>query len=722
MLFRFLAVVLLSVSFATASALRAQPPPGKGMLVLDSRVTLVVDRNEPGPVLLAAGDLASDLEKVFGVTPPIVADRTGSGPSRSGVTLLIGEASLLPEADRPAGLAGSESFSIAVRAPSTVVLAGADMRGTLYAIYQFSQDFLGVDPLYYWTDHQPARRSRIELSGDLVRTDPPPVFNYRGFFINDEDLLTAWAPGDKDHTGISLAVWNKLYESILRLKGNMVVPGTWIFPDDPQIKLAGERGLIVTQNHANLLGLNVARWPRDVPYNFITHPDILERAWKDAVAEYPPGQEILWDVGLRGLSDTSYASMDPSVRNNDRALGALIGEAIRVQMGIVRAVHPHAHFVTNLWEEGARLVHQGYLHIPPGVVTVWADAGHGYLLDKGQVAAGDGAYYHVAMYSNRANQLSEMVPVERIVSELGRYVKAGATQYLLLNTSSFRPVTMTARAVMELAWLGHLPGTSNEDPAAASVHYFRQWSADEFGEKAAPALAKVYEAYFAAPPRIGRPPREYGDELYHTEGRQMMLAWMIDSPLYTIPSQAPKWVMPGMVRSGYGRAGELEWLRKTADEEDRACGEAQPRWDAVWRQAVAAEPLVPAARRPFYQAGVLTMIAINRESNRMLLAISKSIEADEKGDADAARRQADAALDAVEQVRQAQAAAEYDKWKHWYRGDWLTDVYRTQQVIQDYRRFLDDPLGPLPPPILWNGWEAYYHIMRYEGDRTADVN
>ena len=25
-------------------------------------------------------------------------------------------------------------------------------------------------------------------------------------------------------------------------------------------------------------------------------------------------------------------------------------------------------------------------------------------------------------------------------------------------------------------------------------------------------------------------------------------------------------------------------------------------------------------------------------------------------------------------------AAEYGKWKNWYRGDWLTGVYRTQRT------------------------------------------
>ena len=134
--------------------------------------------------------------------------------------------------------------------------------------------------------------------------------------------MTGWAPGEKkDKTGISLAVWNKVYETILRLKGNMVVPGTWIFPDDPQVGLASKRGLILNQHHAIPLGLNVARWPKDVPYNYTTHPEILEQAWKNAVATYPKDQEILWSVGLRGLSDVSYDSMDPSVRGQRQGVG-----------------------------------------------------------------------------------------------------------------------------------------------------------------------------------------------------------------------------------------------------------------------------------------------------------------------------------------------------------------------------------------------------------------
>ncbi len=701
---------------ACTLALGISAAPAFSQITVNRQTSVFVDSRESVPVQKAAHDLASDLGKVFGATFQIVHD-----PRQAHATTLW----ISDRFDLPASVArpsGWERLHIqAVNHPwpgspavHAVVLTGSDMRGTIYAIYQFSQQFLGVDPLYWWTDHQPRRRSEVSIPDSLSETQGP-TFHYRGFFINDEDLLTGWRPGRK--TGISLKVWNRIYETILRLKGDMVCPGTWIFPDDAQIKLAGERGLIITQHHAIPLGLNVARWPRGVPYNYTTHPEILERAWRDAVQEYPPGVEVLWTVGLRGLSDVSYASSDPSVRGNNKALGRLISKAVANQIQIVRAVHPNAHFVTNLWQEGAKLVHQGDLSIPSEVHKVWADSGYGYLQDKGDLAPGEGAYYHVAMMNGRANQLSEMVPVDRIYSELGRYIKAGATYYLLLNTSDIRPVLMTAKAVMDVGWRGVPTGG-----AEAADHYYRTWSAGEYGPRAAPEAAKMYEDYFKAPAHFGQPVREYGDNLYHSEARRMMLTYMIDSPLYSIPSQAPKWIEPRIFGTQFPHSADTDWLKQAVRREIQQCGSAQPRWDAVWERALAAEPLVQPGRMPFYRASVLAMIAINRESNQMLFQISKAIEEAQKGQTDEARESVRKALQALDSIQQAEAGAEYGKWKHWYRGDWLTGVYRTHQMVEIFSKFLSDPLAHLPPPILWSGWEAYYHIMRYEGDRTADVH
>ncbi len=693
-------------------------------VTLDSTVTILVAPEEPSPVQEAAKDLQSDLGKVFGKTPQIVSGTENTG----GPTILVGEYSKLPENLRPAPLTAPESFSISVAhppanapRPATIVLAGADMRGTIYAIYQFSEEHLGVDPLYYWTDHEPARRAEIQLPPNLNEQFAAPVFKYRGFFINDEDLLTGWAPGEKkDHTGISLDVWNKIFETILRLKGNMVAPGTWIFPDDPQVKLAGERGLILTQHHAIPLGLNVARWPKDVPYSYTAHPEILERAWKDAVAAYPHDQEVLWTVGLRGLSDASYAAFDPSVRGNDQALGELITKAIAEQIQIVRAQRPNAKFITSLWQEGARLVQEGYLKIPSEVGAVWADTGYGYLQDKGLVTIGQGAYYHDAMMNGMANQLTEMVPVERIDSELGRYIKAGATNYLLLNTSDIRPVSMTAKAAMDIAWKG-LP--SDSASAAESDRYYQQWSSEEFGPKAASQVAQIYREYFAAPAhRPGPEPQlEYGDNYYQTEARRFLLDYTVQFPLYSLPGQAPTWETARVVADGSQSAG-MPNLADSLKPEIQRCGEAQPRWDALWRKAIAAEQLVSPERRDFYQANVLTTISIGRESNRILYLVAQAVQDAQSNKTEDSLAKVDQAQAAFDEIFKNEKAAEYGKWKNWYRGDWLTGIPRTRELLETFKTHLVDPLSPMPPPIVWANWEAYYHIMHYEGARTADVN
>jgi hypothetical protein len=724
-----LAFLLLGCRFArpqtpAANAGGERGSHGPATVVLDGTSTILLSPDAPGPLEKAAADLATDIQTVTGKRPRTVHRRGDAGA----VAIVVGEQSKLPETLRPPALTAPESFSISVRtargsgegASTDIVLAGADVRGTIYAVYQFSQEYLGIDPLYYWTDNLPRHRNSIELSASLARRFPAPVFRYRGFFINDEDLLTGWAPGEaQDKSGISLEVWDRIYETILRLKGNMVAPGTWIFPDDPQVKLAAKRGLIVTQHHAIPLGLNVARWPRDVPYNYTTNPELLERAWKNAVRAYLPEQEVVWSVGLRGLSDVTYASMDPSVRDNNQALGQLISKAIADQMGIVRSLRPDAKFVTNLWQEGARLVQQGDLKIPAEVSTVWADDGYGYLQDHGQVVAGQGAYDHVAMMNGRANQLTEMVPIERSFLELGRYIKAGATEYYLVNTSDIRPVTMSIRAVMDTVWKGLPSGSPPAD------QFYQQWSAEEFGQATAPRLAELYQEYFQAPARFLDPVREYGDQFYHTEARRILLTYMTDASLYAIPGQSPKWQVPRVLDSAAGigpnRQSAKQWLADAVSREVQQCGDAQPRWDAVWKHALAIESVIPVARKPFYRAQVLAMIAINRESNRTLLLLSKAIQDAQNGRKADAHAEVDQALGALDEIQRAEAAAEYGKWKNWYRGDWLTGVYRTRELVEVFRKFLDDPLIHIAPPIVWDGWEAYYHIMHYEGDRSADV-
>ena len=243
---------------------------------------------------------------------------------------------------------------------------------------------------------------------------------------------------------------------------------------------------------------------------------------------------------------------------------------------------------------------EGTLKIPPEVTLVWADTGYGDMQDGGRVAAGQGAYFHVAMMNCNANQLSEMVPVSVIDEELGRYIKAGATAYFLVNTSDIRPVAMTTRAVMDAAW-GGVPEGPDADMA-----FYRRWAGEEFGAKSADAVAAVYKEYFAAPSMrnaYARAGADVSGECADRPGRntaecrgrmaistttrrfaRLLLDRLSEGQVAAVPSQSPKWTAPRLVPQF-----SAEQKRRLLERDIEECEEAQPRWDAVWQHAVAAK-------------------------------------------------------------------------------------------------------------------------------------
>jgi hypothetical protein len=185
-------LLLVTLVLSCGTAVRAQSHPAQDQsIVLDARVTLLEMPGEAAPVRRAIDDLADDFYKVLGTRPKIVTREEDAGA----VTILIGDQSKLPPAMQSSALTAAESFSIGVRTGprKAVVLSGADMRGTIYAIYQFSEEYLGVDPLYYWTDHEPLRRARIVIPASSGKTFPAPVF-------------TSTFAGGVEPSGSSLAV------------------------------------------------------------------------------------------------------------------------------------------------------------------------------------------------------------------------------------------------------------------------------------------------------------------------------------------------------------------------------------------------------------------------------------------------------------------------------------------------------------------------------------
>jgi hypothetical protein len=672
----------------------------RAQVTVNSGTTVLVDRSEPVAIQKAAHDLARDMEKVFGA--PV---KTVHRPADAGATTLW----IAWKGPLPRGVERSSGWEVlrlrAVANPSpgsplhdAVVLTGSDMRGTIYAIYQFSQEFLKVDPLYWWTDHPPARQSQAMVPSSLDEKQGPPTFRYRGWFTNDEDLLTGWRPGLREGTGVSLEVWDRVFEAILRLKGNMVTPGTFLFPYEPQVEAAGERGLVVSQHHVEPLGLNTYRWPSNEPYSYVSHPDLLNAAWKRAVSQYR-NAEVIWTVGYRGEHDRPFWSDDKSAPASDEERAKVISSAIESQVGIVKAAGREPVFIMNAWQESSKYAQEGFLHIPEGVTLVWPDNGHGLIQDGDTISKGQGVYYHTAMYDGTSNHFTERIPFERIAHELGRAARADATTYLLINTANVRPVVMTTRAVMELAW--HADAWAAE-PSSEPRKFLHKWCEEEFGP-AAPNLEAYYSSYFQAPARYGEAEDQtMSDNHYQTVSRRLLLGLLGGEDTTTVPLETLRF-MPKFAN-----------LKELANFLAKITAEADGRWQKARALAEKAQPQVPPERRDFFQAHVLTQVGIHLHSNRMVMYLAQAAADPHSPDQLAKLR---AALKESDELEGAMRAAGYGQWRGFYNsGDWLLDVPLTIALMKAYEDKLEG--RSIPPHIFeWanDGGFAYSMIKAYQG-------
>lgn len=653
-----LATALLAALNVNVSTARAE----ENAVVLTADTPWVVADGEPEAVGRALADVQRDWYKVFGHRPIVLRQPPAEW---TGPLVYLGTKGPWLKELQPAVPPGAECFVLRVRRDAAdrpaIVATGADVRGAIYAAYALSEEILGVDPWYYWTDHEPAARRRIDVPGDLDKQFGPATFRYRGWFINDEDLLAGFAPDALRENVFSLEMLDRICETLLRLRGNMIVPGTFNFPDERCWEVASRRGLALNMHHILVVGLNTFRWPKDVPFSYAKHPEIMDRYWRDCIAAFK-GREVVWTVGYRGRHDRPFWEDEPELKT-PAARGEVITKAIARQVELIREADPHAMIIANLWMEGAEMMQAGHLKLPAGVVLVWPDDGSGIIRDRGAVQAGQGVYYHTAMLNGGSNQLSEMVNPGRIYDEIGRFARAGATSFLLVNVSDVRPVPLSTDCVMRLAWNAapYRDKTSREKMDA----FLADWSRRQFGEPQSAEIAAIYNRYFEIP--YQRHGERHGDNYLHAMLRLL-------SP--TAPDKA--------------RAAET--------------------FAAANRKYVAellksAEPLaekVPADRRDFYRAHVLTPIEIHLYSLAMLESYAAAMLHQDAAKADEALRAADDLFDAMRRGQNV-------KWAAWYFGERFVAIEVTRDRVRALAAKLrGEPAPPVRPRL------DYPELYRYQ--------
>lgn len=203
---------------------------------------------------------------------------------------------------------------------NTLYIVGADRRGTVFGIYDLCRQ-IGVSPWYFWADVPIHKKAFFELSTSYEKVDWPDV-QYRGIFLNDEEELDAWAKAHTVDGTIGPCTYEKIYELLLRLKGNYIWPAMHVncFNENPEnAKLADQMGIIVGTSHCDmLLRSNQNEWKpwlqkkgyNDTLYDYSIEGENRERIheyWTESV-ENNKDYEVCYTVGMRGIHDSGFVT------------------------------------------------------------------------------------------------------------------------------------------------------------------------------------------------------------------------------------------------------------------------------------------------------------------------------------------------------------------------------------------------------------------------------
>ena len=477
-------------------------PAQSGDVVLGDNTPIAVADDENTAVHQAALFLAGDIERISGRRPPIVNAAASDQPAIHLVTL--GHAGI-PAVVNAAALQGEwESYRI-VTLGRSVWLVGSNPRGTAFAAYTLSER-LGIDPLYIWTGYTPAHHNPLVLKATNF-SQAQPAFRYRGFFHDDEDLLPRPfdARGYPLQTGdVPLDWYKRFFETALRLRMNMVAPYTRVHRRYEVQKLASDWGLFYTSHHYDILlsnpwGLERFHLAADrgvrPEWNWFTNREGMLAFWRGGVAENRD-LDVVWPVGMRGTEDRPFV-FPAGITDEQKA--ATFRDVIQQQVAMVRALLPkdktplfHFTMYSEMLPQYER--NPAAFDLPEDVMIVWPDDNDGHM--RGLPASlgkwKHGVYYHLAYLGNNlSKQLTNTVVPQVIAAQFDKIVKAGATEYMLVNMSETREYIMCGRMLADITW---------DAPAifakpGAPERFTSWWSREYFGDSSAAADA-AYNKYF----------------------------------------------------------------------------------------------------------------------------------------------------------------------------------------------------------------------------------
>ena len=637
-------------------------------------IQIVLEPNAPTAICLAAADLQKNLRQLSGQADGFAITNV-CFDSRA-IRISTKETDAI------------EAYTVSVE-KQQVQITGSDLLGTVFGVYAFATRCLGILPVYRMTDVFPAQTDALELEEQTFSSTPRTV-RFRGWFINDEDLLTEFKySGGKRRLEynfyqdvMDLSVLDMVLETALRLEINLIIPSTLVDIRNPEeeklVKATTDRGLYISQHHIEPLGVSffaIENYFKDhgmegEEVSFLSNRARMEEIWRCYAEKWAVyGDRVVYQLGLRGKGDRPVWYNDPNVPDDDAARGGIIADAIATQHRIIRDAlgHENFHSSTTLWMESARLYGLGFMPVPKNTVVVFSDIGFS------QMYGGDfyniprqpgqhyGIYYHVG-YWVEGPHLTEGCDLRKMAFSYKEALERNNLYYSVLNASNVRPLHSS---IWFNATLLNNPADFDADAALE-----KQLTA-LYGNHAK-AVKDLTWQYYDAIADLGK------EELmercqrhnfhYHEYGE-------LPFPLFPATDGYLNWFGRKFLRGNYFKdiandPATTEVIRKSL-----------PKWEKLYEETAKLEETLPESCKEYYGQFFKYPVLHMLQMTRWYLAGRTLIEPADRAELDKAYATAQDALSAILEARKI---LEKGQWELWHRGERKINIAQLVTLTKEY--------------------------------------
>lgn len=374
---------------------------------------------------------------------------------------------------------------------NALVIAGSDRRGTAYGVFTLSRQ-MGVSPWYWWADVPVKQKATVYVKAGTYRAGSPSV-KYRGIFLNDEaPALSGWVHekfGNFNH-----AFYERVFELLLRLKGNYLWPAMWgnAFNNDDTLNpvMADEYGIVMGTSHQEPMNQATEHWRHSHlgAWDYTTNDSVLRDFWRQGIRNMGRRETIV-TLGMRGDGDkpmtegTAISLLERIVADQRKIIAGVTGkppEETPQDWALYKEVQDY-------YDKGMR--------VPDDVTLLLSDDNWGdirrlpSLTDKPR-SGGYGIYYHFDYVGGPRNyKWLNTNNISRVWEQLHLAYEYDARKIWIVNVGDLKPMEFPISFFLDYAWN---TGKWNADNLP---DFYTQWAAEQFGPAHAAAIGGIIRKY-----------------------------------------------------------------------------------------------------------------------------------------------------------------------------------------------------------------------------------